>query len=209
MLTVKEINTCNNLHKIPKSIHINKGVCFDSRLLHALDAPDERDYKYDFDVYLPTYGINLQRPYVWEHCQQNEFILSILLEKPIDPVIIVQHINDVNRRDVNTVNYVIDGKQRLMTIQKFVHNEFPIIVNHKEYYWRDFDEEAQMFFKSRVNYLTGTVYYSYEDTPVTDDMKIILFNFYNFAGTPQTEEHKRRLQAFYNMGRYENIDLEH
>lgn len=206
MLTVKEIKTCNNIHKIPNRIHVNKGVCLDSRLLHALDTPDERDYKYDFDVYLPTYEINLQRPYVWEHCQQNEFILSILLEKPIDPVIIVQHINDVNRRDVTTVNYVIDGKQRLMTIQKFVHNEFPIIVRHKEYYWRDFDEEARMFFKSRVNYITGTVYYSYEDNLVTDDMKIILFNFYNFAGTPQTEEHKNRLMAFYNMGRYENIE---
>ena len=124
------------MHKIPKYVHINRGVIFDCRLFYAMSCPDERDYKYDFDVFLPTYGINLQRPYVWEHTQQNEFILSILLEKPIDPFIIVQHNND--RERTNTINYVIDGKQRLMTIQTFLHNEFPIIVNGNEYFWNDF-----------------------------------------------------------------------
>lgn len=203
MLTYEEIKTCDNIHKIPKYVHINRGVIFDCRLFSALSCPDKNDYKYDFDVFLPTYGINLQRPYVWEHCQQNEFILSILLEKPIDPFIIVQHNSD--RERTNTINYVIDGKQRLMTIQKFLHNEFPIIINGNAYVWDDFDDESKIYFRTRVNYLTATVYYSYEDQPVTDDMKIILFNFYNFAGTMQTEEHKNRLQAFYNAGRYENI----
>ena len=43
--------------------------------------------------------------------------------------------------------------------------------------------------------MTATVYYSYWDCEVNDDMKIILFNYYNFAGTPQTEEHKNKLQS--------------
>lgn len=197
MLTVDEVKRAIGLYNIPKYIHINKGVCFDYRLFDALTRPnydgDNKDYKYDFDVFLPKYGINLQRPYVWEHCQQQEFILSVLQEKPLDSIILVQHNSDRERK--NTINYVIDGKQRLTTIQKFVNNEFSISVDGKEYYFKDFDDDLKLFFRSRVNYMTGTVYYSYDNAPLTDDMKITLFNFYNFAGTPQTEEHKKRLEG--------------
>lgn len=196
MLTLSEIQQVTNIHRIPKSVHCNRGVLFDYRLVRALTAPTEKDIKYDFDVFLPKYGINLQRPYVWNSTQQREFILSILLEKPIDDIVAVQHIQDW-QRDVIT-SYIIDGKQRLLTIKKFVEGEFPIIVKGKEYYYKDFNEELQRFFTSRANSLTATVYYSYDDVPVDDDMKIILFNYYNFAGTPQTQEHKDRLQQIYD-----------
>ena len=195
MLTIKDIKNEAGIYDIPADIHINKNVCFDFRLFDALVNPDyenNHDYKYDFDIYLPKYGINLQRPYVWEACQQQEFIFSILLEKPIDSVIINQHNSDVNRS--NTINRIIDGKQRLLTIRKFGLNEFPIFIDGKEYYYKDFSKELQFFFRSRVNYMTGTVYYSYDDIPLDDDMLIRLFNFYNFAGTPQAEAHKNKLQ---------------
>lgn len=200
MVTYNEIKKCTNMHLIPKSIHMNKGVMFDYRLFDALNEPTERDLKYDFDVFLPKYGINLQRPYVWEYYQQNEFILSILLEKPIESFIAIHHFKDSLNREDCTV-FVIDGKQRLLTIQKFIHNEFPIVVSGKNVYFKDFDNELKRFFKSRVNFLTGDVYYSYEnsDAEITDDMKIVLFNFYNFAGTPQTEEHKNKLQSLINL----------
>lgn len=197
-MNLKEIKECSNMHRIPKNVHINRNILFDHRLAESLDKPSERDYKYDFDVFLPKYGINLQRPYVWKHRQQNEFILSILLEKPISPFILVMHINDFQNR-VNSTFFVIDGKQRLMTIQKFLHNKFPIIVNGEEIYYTDFDNELKLYFKNRVNRLTADVYYSYEDAPVDDDMKIILFNFYNFSGTPQTEKHKNKLQSLVNL----------
>lgn len=195
MLTVEEIKKSSGLYSIPKYIHVNKGVCFDFRLFDALSNPSDKDYTYDFDVFLPKYGINLQRDYVWEHCQQNEFILSLLQEKPIDPVILVQYCDDFANREMHTINYVIDGKQRLLTIKKFANNEFPIIINGCEYYFSDFSDELKRFLDSRVCYMTGTVYYSYPDVPVTDDMLITLFNFYNFAGTPQTEEHKNKLES--------------
>lgn len=200
MVTLNEIKKCTNMHLIPKAIHMNKGVMFDYRLFNALNEPTERDLKYDFDVFLPKYGINLQRPYVWEYYQQNEFILSILLEKPIESFIAIHHFKDSLNREDCTV-FVIDGKQRLLTIQKFIHNEFPIVVSGKNVYFKDFDNELKRFFESRVNFLTGDVYYSYEnsDAEITDDMKIVLFNFYNFAGTPQTEEHKNKLQSLINL----------
>lgn len=195
MSLLDEIKQCNNLHKIPKEIHVNQGVLLDFRLVDALENPNpDIDKVYDFDVYMPTYGIYLQRPYVWELVQQREFIMSILLEKPIDPLVIVQDLKDYKNRG-DEVNLVIDGKQRLMTIQKFVHNEFSIIINGRELYWKDFDKESRMYFKSRANILSANVYYSYPDCKVTDEMLIILFNYYNFAGTPQTENHKEKLQS--------------
>jgi hypothetical protein len=82
-----------------------------------------------------------------------------------------------------------------MTIQKFLRNEFSININGQECYFKDFDDKLQWFFESRANSMTALIYYSYPDVPVTDDMKIYLFNFYNFSGTPQTEEHKNKLQS--------------
>lgn len=199
MLTLDKIKTISGMYHIPKSIHVNRHLTFDYRLFRAITNPDyedNKDYRYDFDVYLPTYGVNLQRPYVWEPWQQREFIISILQGKPIDEMVIISHNSDYKRRD--TINYVIDGKQRLLTVQKFARNEFPITVNGEEYYFKDFDDDLKLYFSSRVDGFVATVYYSYDDNPLTDDMKIILFNYYNFSGTQQTEEHKNMLQSLLN-----------
>lgn len=199
MTLLEEIKLCNNLHRIPKKIHMNRGVLLDYRLVRALDDPEPgHDKVYDFDVFMPAYGINLQRPYVWEPFQQREFIMSIMLDKPIDSLVVVQRIDDYANRD-DSVNLVIDGKQRLMTIQKFVHDEFPIIINGREVYWKDFDKDSRQYFINRANGLTANVYYSYPNCKVTDEMLVILFNYYNFAGTPQAEEHKNRLQSLIHV----------
>ena len=196
MVTLNDIKKVNDLHNLPKEIHVNREVLLDYRLFYALESTekDPRNRVYDFDVYLPKYGMNLQREYVWEYFQQNEYIFSILFEKPLEPVVVIQHVNDFTNRE-DSINYVIDGKQRLMTIQKFIRNEFPIILNNEKVYYKDFDDNLQHFFRNRVNYITAVIYYSYPDVPITDDMKIWLFNFYNFSGTPQTEEHKNKLQS--------------
>jgi uncharacterized protein with ParB-like and HNH nuclease domain len=197
MITLEDIKKSSSIYSLPRDIHVNKGVLLDYRLFQSItgeDSDGKLDHKYDFDVYLPTYDINLQRPYVWEHCQQEAFIKTILLDRELEPVIVVQEISSYDANKRSTTMLVIDGKQRLTTIIKFANNEFSININGNDVYWRDFDDEAKWFFRSRVNYMMGTVYYSYPDCRVTDDMKIKLFNFYNFSGTPQTEEHKNMLQ---------------
>lgn len=93
---------------------------------------------------------------------------------------------------------IVDGKQRLTTIQKFLLGEIPVTINNKKVWWYDFDEDAKLYFKSRLSCITAVVYYTYDDDNLTDDDKIRLFNFYNFAGTPQTEEHKNMLKGFLN-----------
>ena len=51
MSLLDEIKQCNNLHRIPKEIHVNKDVLLDFRLVEALENPNSNDKVYDFDVY--------------------------------------------------------------------------------------------------------------------------------------------------------------
>lgn len=141
--------------------------------------------EFDFDIYLPSKGFNLQRPYVWNELQQREFIMSLLTGRNIPPLVFVifEHKKYL----------VIDGKQRLMTLKRFLNNEFPIIFKGKEYYYNSLDDMCKYQINSRCS-LTYTAYYSYEDEKLTDNQLIQLFNFYNFAGTPQEKEHEEKLK---------------
>ena len=188
------------LYDIPKQILINKDIRLDPYLAQNLtDTP--KTTIYDFDIFLKDYGVNLQRPYVWNLIQQQEFILSILLEKPIPPVVAVEiGNNDFALGNGLRTMLVIDGKQRLMTIKRFLNNEFAVIIDGHPAYLNDFDRDTHLFFIRRISCLTANVYYASnnpgESWYISDDMKIILFNFYNFAGTQQEESHKEMLQNF-------------
>lgn len=142
----------------------------------------------DFDVFLPTKGFNLQRPYVWTIQQQEEFIWSCLLVRSIPPIVLIIHEWKLYQ--------VIDGKQRLMTLQRFMMNEFPIHLNGGEFFYKDLEFALQHSINQVP--MVYTTYYSYEDEPITDDEKIIIFNFYNFAGTPQEESHRIKLNNALN-----------
>lgn len=186
--TVDDIKDINS-ELLNINVHCNKGVILDPYLINNLTGVNPRK-EYDFEIYLPKYGVNLQRPYVWKDYQQSEYIISILQERPLENVIVIQHEPDEGPR----VMQIVDGKQRLTTIQKFLLGEIPVTINNKKVWWSDFDEDAKRYFKSRLLSITAVVYYTYDDDNLTDDNKIRLFNFYNFSGTPQTEEHKNTLK---------------
>lgn len=190
MLTIEDIRKSEGLDGIPNLA--NRGVILDMKLFEAMKSDDlcNKYNKYDFDVHLKDFDRDLQRPYVWEQWQKNEFIRNLLLEKPLERVIVVLH----QTADGPNRMQVIDGKQRLLTIHKFLHSEFPITVGGKECWWDDFGEGLGNFFRSRVNSITADMYFSDDMLPVTDRQKILLFNYYNFSGTPQTENHKKMLQ---------------
>ena len=202
MVTVNDIKGLSNIHDIPKAIHLNENIMMDPFLNENLtDHP--KTAIYDFDVFLKDYGVNLQRPYVWNLIQQQEFILSILLNKPIPPVILVEIDTDasLSGKELRKL-LVIDGKQRLLTIKRFLNNEFPVCINGQMVCFESFDEEAHWYFMRQITYLTANVYYA-SDNPndnwyISDDMKITLFNFYNFAGTQQEASHKDMLQSLLN-----------
>ena len=188
MLTLDYLQRHEGLYSIPNKFTVQRGVSLDYRIEKDL----LRDDIFDFNVHLEKYGVDLQRPYVWEHYQANDFLISILLEKPFSDVVVIRHV--YNRKEDKQKILVIDGKQRLLTIKKFLLGEISIEVAHCLYNIHDLSEDLRLFFNRRLGHMTATVYYSYFDMPITDDMKIDLFNFYNFSGTPQTVEHKQMLQ---------------
>jgi len=190
--TADDIKNINS-ELLNNKVHCNKGIVLDPYLINNL-VDDRPRKQYDFDIYLPKYGVNLQRPYVWKDYQQSEYIISILQERPLENVIVIQY----EPEEGPITMQIVDGKQRLTTIQKFLLGEIPVTINNKKVWWYDFDEDAKRYFKSRISCITAVVYYIYDDDNLTDDDKIRLFNFYNFAGTPQTEEHKNMLKGFLN-----------
>lgn len=145
---------------------------------------DKYAHEWDFDIYLPKFGFNLQRPYVWTLLQQQELIWSMILGRTIPPVVVISH--EFKKFEV------IDGKQRILTIKRFLNNEFPIIIDGEEVFYKDLGDDVKYQISAR-NSLEGEIYYSYDDEKITDEQKIALFNFYNFAGTPQEEVHREKL----------------
>ena len=196
MITVNEMLSCSELHSLRKDLLRQKQpVMLHYRLGRALvNSPmGDRGKIFDTDVYLEKYKMNLQRPYVWIYPQQNAFIQSILYEKIITPVVVIAH-SVTTETFGDQIYYIIDGKQRLTTIHKFMNNEFPVEIGSEKYFYKDFDDELKIYFDRNLDRMEAIVYYSYPDNPITDDEKIAIFNFYNFTGTPQAEEHKIKLQ---------------
>lgn len=150
----------------------------------------------DFDVYLPTYGRNLQRDLCWSPRQKSELIISILKDVKIPPLTIVQ-VRD-RKAEYPLVWQVIDGKQRLTTVLGFLRNEFPIIVEGSEYYYNDLPVELQNKIKRfdfRANMVYSNIYYGSDVSDrikerefVTDRDKVELYLYINYAGTQQDQE---------------------
>ena len=155
-----------------------------------LKYPDE--YIVDFDVYLPTKGKNLQRPFVWTLFQKQELIMSMLKEIKLTPMAIIQY-KDEDKNDDVRIYKVIDGKQRLSTILSFARGEFPIEVKGISYTINDFDDWARNAILN--HWVLADVGYEYTSTPISDDNKIKWFELINFAGTPQDIEHLNNLKS--------------
>lgn len=144
------------------------------------------DYELDFDVFLPSKNKNLQRPFVWTLLQKRELILSILKGVKIAPITVINYDHKIYK--------IIDGKQRLSTIISFVKNEFSIIVDGEEYFFKDLDEtirNAEFMFKP----ICADIGYEYPNQLISDDDKIAWFEMINFSGTPQDVEHLNNLKS--------------
>ena len=148
----------------------------------------EKYYHFDFDVYLPKYGINLQRDYVWDDNMASAFIISIFQERIILPCYVNVHL------DENIIE-VIDGKQRIMTLLRFYRNEFPIVLCGKSYYYSDLDENMKIFFK--LYRVSGIQHYEHKSDPqsiLTDDQKIEWFTYINCSSVPQNADYISKLK---------------
>jgi hypothetical protein len=151
----------------------------------------------DFDVIVTTTkgARPLQRGLVWTLLQKQSLIETILKDIRIPPisVCVLKNIKD------EEIYQIIDGKQRLTTILSFANNEFPIVIDGVEYFYKDFDSVTQHDFKRPIY---ADVFYSYELEKnvknsqffLSDDDKIAWFKKINFAGTPQDLEHFKNFE---------------
>lgn len=139
----------------------------------------------DFDVYLPTKGRNLQRDYVWTIEQKQELIWSVLMNRHIPRMAMLNIVSD--KQDVKGTYQIIDGKQRLSAMIDFYKGKFNLVIDDKNYYFNELPEDYQnvisgfMFPYNIVNEDFGNT--------LTDEDKINWFRYINFAGTPQDAEH--------------------
>ena len=135
--------------------------------------------KFDFDVYLPSKGINLQRPLVWTLEQKRSLIESVIIRRSIPPISVVQTLDDTYQ--------VIDGKQRLSAFIEYVQGGFDFCGHYCDELPKDYLGQIDR------HYICCYRLYEY-DTPVTDDKKIEWFQWINFAGTPQDIQHLKNLK---------------
>lgn len=141
----------------------------------------------DFDVFLPTKGMNLQRELCWTLEQKQQFMLSVLKEMPIPPICTITYRQGDGYK--TTKLQIIDGKQRINAYIDFIHGKYPLPTGH---YYNDLEDECKQ--------VIGFLDTKYDDASIiwediSDDQKIAWFESINFTGTPQDAAHLNRLKA--------------
>lgn len=134
--------------------------------------------KFDFDVYLPTKKLNLQRPLVWTLDQKQALIESVIIKRAIPPICVIQTCEDVYQ--------VIDGKQRLSAFIDYIEGGFDFC----GYYCNELPE----VYLDQIKRHSILAYRLCEyDEQITDADKIEWFKWINFSGTPQDASHISKL----------------
>lgn len=143
----------------------------------------------DYNVKLSN-GKNLQRDFVWSIEQKRSLIVSILKQIQIPNFAVVIY-RPGDRQ--TTIYKIIDGKQRLKSIEEFMKGEFGLIVDGEEYFYTDLDEMAR--YRFRCASLNFNIIYEYDDVRLSDEQLISWFELVNFAGTQQDIDHLEKLKS--------------
>lgn len=140
-------------------------------------------YVYDKDGNKVYY----QRDYCWTLKDEQLLIESIYQSINCGLVIVRKHSWDWVEKEIangNTevaFNDIVDGKQRMHTLARFVNDEFPDL--HGNYY-SDLSTQAQHFFMD-----SNAIQYATFSDKTTDDQIIQAFLNVNFTGVPMSQEH--------------------
>tara|TARA_B100002019_G_scaffold271500_1_gene265966 strand:- start:83 stop:583 length:501 start_codon:yes stop_codon:yes gene_type:complete len=120
-----------------------------------------------------------QREHVWSLEQKQQLILSIFNGLPINNISLVHN-------DKNHTIEVVDGKQRITAIYGFFNNEFPIVVDGNEYFFKDLEKFDQRAFKNTITIPVNVI-----KSSISELEKFKYFYTINFTGTEQSDEHKQ------------------
>lgn len=146
--------------------------------------------KLDFDVFLPSKGVNLQREKVWNLDQKRELIISILIERNIPNICAISLI-DYNDERGGDIIQIIDGKQRLTTMIDFINDGFTVILEDEEFLFSELPDD----YKFKINHyeIRGQLAYDQYGQSISDNTKINWFKAINFFGSPQEISHLNKL----------------
>ena len=155
---------------------------------HDITLTNEFFKSLDYNVYLPSIDKNLQREFAWTSEMKKMYITAVVLGHPIPPITLIK----ITDEKTDKITYqVIDGKNRLKSIEEFLNNEFSIE-------WCDSKGvQRVMYYKDLSNYfnranmlgkIEANIYYEEYESPFTDKFKLDLMESYSFTGQPQERE---------------------
>lgn len=137
-----------------------------------------------------------QRDYVWSLEDEQNFIESIYNGLDCGKIVLRKrswkYVEDkANNNDTDGLAFydVIDGKQRIHTLKRFLNDEFADL---NGYYYSDLSERAKIHFE-RSESLT----YLELGEKATDEDVLKTFLMINFAGKPMSKEHLDYVQKLY------------
>ena len=139
------------------------------------------ELSFDFNVFLPSLRINLQRDFVWTKTQKSALIESVIYRntRNIPPMCMV---------GLGDSHYeVIDGKQRLGAMLGFLRDEFTVSILGGSYKFSQLSKE----YREWITRYPINACLAYD---LGDDQKVDWFRRINFAGTPQDAKHLKMLQ---------------
>jgi hypothetical protein len=118
-----------------------------------------------------------QRPEVWSDAQCVKFIESIYLGANIGAFMV----NESN--DMNIDNLLVDGQQRLRSMERYWNNELAVPDENGELWrWGDLDPSTEQARMLRIAFPWIQVRYS--DEALLKEV----YNIHNFSGTPHTTD---------------------
>lgn len=150
-------------------------------------------------VYVPEYNFNpyvtdkdgnkihYQRDYVWTIEDEQSLIEAIYNQLDCGVIVVKERsykeVEDLIASGETELGFydIIDGKQRLHTLERFVNDEFS---DRNGYYYSDFCEVAKRIFRQRKAF---KVVHLKEN--VTDEDVINAFLTVNYSGKPMSKEH--------------------
>lgn len=161
---------------------------------HSLRELKDGSIVFDFDVYLPTVNVNLQRKLIWTLQQKQQFILTMFKELYVPPISCILEMKYGNHNKGDKLKYVIiDGKQRINTMLEFIDDKFQIpTLDGELIFFSGLSEDTQLLLL-RYRLSTNTLM-EFPDKKLTDIEKYEWFKRVNFSGTPQEANHLVEIQ---------------
>jgi uncharacterized protein with ParB-like and HNH nuclease domain len=134
-----------------------------------------------------------QREYVWTASEQQALLDSVFAGVPMGGIAVV-----INDGSVGQYCEVVDGKQRLTTLMKFMDGEFAYLTHDgQKVYFNEMSAQSKRMFKSV--HLPQYVLKGKNSRKISEGEKLNYFFRINFGGVPQDNAHREKIMQMMSM----------